>query len=87
MGEENIIFSTESGENQNKMDEKFLLKKPLIPVVLNHHPLLMKHDKQHIKAFEKFFRLQIVSSFHTSNHPIPKNCSIFHSKIRDNVLS
>ena len=87
MGEENIIFSTESGEYQNKMDEKFLLEKLLILVVLNHRPLVIKHDKQHVKAVEKFFRLQIVSSFHTSNHPIPKNCSIFHSKIRDNVLS
>ena len=38
MGEENIIFSTESGENQNKMDEKFLLKKPLILVVIKSPP-------------------------------------------------
>lgn len=59
-----------TGRDEHKIKEKYLLKKPQAPMILDCCLLLTQTDKHLIKTVEKLFELQNVSIFH------PLKCAI-----------
>ena len=72
-----------TGRDEHKIKEKYLLKKPQAPMILDCCLLLTQTDKHLIKTVEKLFELNTEDSIHPSKHITLKTiqCSILKWKL------